>query len=733
MKVSELHLDPRVEEVLRANGIEALYPPQAEAVGPALRGESLVLAIPTASGKSLVAYLAILESILKGGMALYIVPLRALASEKFEELRELAGAVGKRVAITTGDYDQSDDRLDRYDVIITTSEKADSIVRHRTGWLERLSVVVADEVHLIHDGDRGPTLEVLLVRLQQINPSVQLIALSATIQNSLELADWLGAKHVKSDWRPIVLKEGVHLDGAIYFDDSSKRMVLSQGEPLPALVADTLKEGGQCLVFVNTRKSTESLARSLGIAVSNEMPDLSRARGRSKELLEDQEEPTSFGKRLAECLRNGVAFHNAGLSSEQRRTVEDGFRKGDIKAIVATPTLAAGINLPARRVIIRDLRRYDVNMGMTPLPVLEVKQMCGRAGRPGLDPYGEAVMLAKSERTKDELFERYIWSDSERIYSKLGNEAALRSHVLALVATRAVGCRDELMEFINSTFFAYQGEAWSIEGVVDDVLDFLRDEELIEGEGDEMRATLFGRRTSDLYVDPLSAVKMRLALAKAEEMGEAWDIPLLHAICATPDMPTLYMRKGDSSWVEARLDEYRKRFFLPIPEDGIELGYFQSELKTALLLWHWINEISEDGIVKKFGVGPGDIRREVEMAKWLLYSMRQLGALFKSSHIGHVKRLETRVSGGIREELLQLVALKGIGRRRARTLFDRGYKTRADLKKAELKTVSAFPGFGAVLARRILEQAGADVGDEDVPAEEEPDAGEKGARQTKLF
>src|SRR5205823_4979598 len=168
MQVADLGLDPRVVEVLKGQGIEELYPPQVDAIGPALLGENLVLAIPTASGKSLVAYLAILASVLRKGKALYIVPLRALAAEKYED-------------------------LEKFDVIVATSERADSLLRHRTNWLQQLSVVVADEVHLINDADRGPTLEVTLAKLRQVNPRAQVLALSATIKNSDQLAKWLEA------------------------------------------------------------------------------------------------------------------------------------------------------------------------------------------------------------------------------------------------------------------------------------------------------------------------------------------------------------------------------------------------------------------------------------------------------------------------------------------------------------------------------------------------------------
>src|SRR3989454_10204791 len=251
VRIADLGLDPRIPAILEEQGITELYPPQADAIGPALAGKNLVLAIPTASGKSLVSYLAILKSVLKGGKALYIVPLRALASEKHEDLKAFE-PLGLRVGLTMGDYDRIDPNLEKFDVIIATSERADSLLRHRTGWLKSLTVVVADEVHLMNDADRGPTLEVTLAKLRQVNPSAQVIALSATIGNSEEIAAWLEAEHVTSEWRPGPLRTGGFPDRRGKFFEGGERLVPPDGDGLSSLVVDILSEGGPAPVFLYT-------------------------------------------------------------------------------------------------------------------------------------------------------------------------------------------------------------------------------------------------------------------------------------------------------------------------------------------------------------------------------------------------------------------------------------------------------------------------------------------------
>ncbi len=260
MRVQDLPLPEGVAEVMRQDGIETLYPPQEAALPPALAGKNLVLAVPTASGKSLIGYLAATKHVLeRGGKVLYIVPLRALAAEKYDDLCKFE-PLGMRVGVSVGDFDTPDTRLSQYDVIVATSEKADSLLRHQVEWFNQLSLVVADEVHLMNDPGRGPTLEITLTKLRRANPALQVIALSATVNNSREMADWLQAEHISSEWRPVKLKEGVYLQEVVRFTDNSKRKVTYDVDPVWSLIKDSLQGGGQCLVFVNTRKSTESLA-----------------------------------------------------------------------------------------------------------------------------------------------------------------------------------------------------------------------------------------------------------------------------------------------------------------------------------------------------------------------------------------------------------------------------------------------------------------------------------------
>jgi helicase len=702
MRIDELALDPRIVGKLREDGIEELYPPQEKAIGPALAGKNLVLSIPTASGKSLVAYLAMLQAVLRGGKALYIVPLKALASEKYDDLSKFE-SLGIKVGESSGDFDEIDPKLQMYDIVIATSEKADSLLRHRVKWLEQLSVVVADEVHLINDPERGPTLEVTLVKFRTFNPNAQIIALSATIRNSKELAEWLDADLVESDWRPVPLREGVYSEGELFFTDNTKRNLEDEGDAVRTLVKGALVSGGQCLVFVNTRKASESLAMSLGPLVKDVgSPRLDELSKMSKRLIGEQEEPTTLGSKLGKAIRLGAAFHHAGLTNPQRRLVEDSFKKGLLKCIVATPTLAAGINLPARTVIVRDVKRFDSNVGYTMIPVLEVKQMCGRAGRPRFDKYGEAILVARDQEEKEMLLETYLLGENEQIFSKLGTEPAVRSHVLALVATKAAASIDDLKSFFSRTFLAHQTDAAYLGDTLEKVVEYLRKEGMLQDD-EPLKATLFGRMVSDLYIDPLSAVILRDALRKYVP-GRSFGI--LHAACATPDMSLLYLRQSDSGWIEEYLDEKKDELVIEPPDSLADYEFYLAQVKTAKLIYDWMSEMHENEIAENFSVGPGDIRNKMDLAEWLIHAACRLSDAFNKDAGVELREMRTRIRYGIKPELLELVKLRGIGRARARALYDRGYKTIENLRTTSYDLLKQIPTIGEAVAKSIKVQLG---------------------------
>jgi helicase len=713
LPLTDLGIDARVAQVLEAHGIKDLYPPQKEAWKAIQGGKNTVVAIPTASGKSLVAYLAMLHRWLATGKkSLYIVPLRALASEKAEELQQFK-ELGLKVGLSTGDLDDRDPKLGRFDVIVCTSEKADALLRHRTGWMDDIGCVVADEVHLLNDAGRGPTLEVILTRFRSILPQAQIVGLSATVANSKAIAAWLDAALVQSDWRPVTLKVGTYFGNNLHFLGAPPRQLDAGGDPVVSLVEDAIREGGQSLVFVSTRKSAEAQATKLAPAVRAMLspPELAALEQHAAGL-DDGGEGSPTAKKLSKLVKAGVAYHTAGLDSSQRRLIEDGFRKGRIKVLCATPTLAAGVNTPARRVVIRDLARFEMGEGNRPLPVMEVKQMMGRAGRPRYDPYGEAVLLVKSAEHKEQVEDEYLRGPPEAVESKLGADAALRIHVLASVAGGYATDLDGLSRFFSRTFWAQEVSDWIVRDRLDDTVQFLETNGFLEssGHGGTIKATLFGKRTSDLYVDPFSALRLKVAFS-AKQAPTAFG--LLEVVCGCPDLFPLYLRQSDA-WVQQRFWDHHEDIL--VPEDGKDLEAAMSYAKTAFLLMDWMEEVHMDTLEEKYQVGPGDVRMRLDNAQWLLHAFQELARAMRPDWMRLLQDLGLRLQHGVREELLPLVRMRGVGRIRARALRAAGFHKPADLKGVPVSRLSTIPGIGDRLAFDLLRQVGDDVGPEPEPA-----------------
>jgi len=689
MLIHELPIPAGLKQQYAQAGIAELYPPQAECVERGmLTGKNLLVAIPTASGKTLIAEMAMHSHIAAGGKCLYIVPLKALASEKFDEFSNK----GVRVGISTGDLDRRDDMLGRNDIIVATSEKVDSLLRNSARWIREITLIVIDEIHLIDSDGRGPTVEMVIAKLRHRNPEMQVIGLSATIGNPKTLAGWLDAELVTSNWRPVDLRQGVFCNNSIHFKDRERAVKqISKNFDDLNLCLDTIEEGGQCLVFVSSRRNAEAFAKRAAGAIKSEDPALTAY---GEQIGKNAE--TEMVKTLAACVAKGAAFHHAGLSRPERSIVEEGFRKGLIKCISSTPTLAAGLNLPARRVIIRDYLRFSAGEGMQPIPASEYHQMAGRAGRPRLDPYGEAVLIAKDAGQIEELFDRYIDAPAEKIHSKIAEPDALYTHVLSLIASGFTSTRAELAEFMDRTFYVHEHRQGRLmKKAVDAALVFLVSSEMLVEVGEHLGATEFGSLVSRLYIDPRSAA---LIVSELRKNADYTDLGVLQVICSTPDMPKLYARNSDIPALDHMADAHTGELWLEPPVDEDEAEPYYRALKTAMLLSDWADELPDTKICERYTVGPGDLYGMVESVNWLLHATVELARMFAPSVHPMIKEYEICMKNGIRRELLPLVKLRGIGRVRARRLFNNNITSPASLGTAGIENVTK------ILGRGIAEQ-----------------------------
>ncbi len=691
-----------LEDLLDRLGVTELYPTQRVVLeGNLLEEGNFVLAAPTAAGKTLSAEMVMNEELEKGGKVLYLVPLRSLAYEKYEEFSQVFS--GHRVRISIGDYDSSEEPLAQYDLIVMTYEKFDSVQRHGAGWLGQLTLLVLDEVHYVGDPYRGPTLEMAVSKFMYDNDDARRIALSATITNLEEIASWLGATPLRVNWRPVPLRVAMYHAGHLIFRDGEIEPL--PGEGVLPLVVRSLESGGQVIIFYNRRIDAVSWAEKLSSKLNLEGVEL-------EELVEgglDGYSSSKLVEKLTLFMRRGVAFHHAGLPFELRKAVENAFRFGKIRVITATPTLAAGVNLPARTVIISSYRRFDRRLGrMAPISVMEFWQMVGRAGRPRYDPYGEAFVVVGSERDAERVFKRYLSSEPEPITSSLYDISQLRNHVLALVASWGYMSKSDLYEIFRKTLLYIQGGSRLLERSLPYVLSSLEREGFLVSEYDGYEATPVGKRVSELYVDPSSAHLMIQSLDELDRRfssGDSVELPVLHLISMVPDMPRVSLQRGGRTLLEEVLEGMD--LLLPIEEIPVSsMNELLQITKAALSLKLWIEGFAEGDIEERLGIEPGDLRGLAETGAWLCYAFSEIARLLRKRTLADwLSTLSMRLKYGIPEEMLQLVSIRGVGRIRAKVLFEAGYRTVKDIAEATPRDLERLPGIGRRLSKEIIEQA----------------------------
>ena len=714
--MTKIITDAKVKSLLGLLGYSSLYPPQELALAKGLlEGKNLLVTTPTASGKTLIAMMAAIKTIEKGLKVIYLTPLRALATEKYHDFLALENiditGIKTRVKVSSSDYNSSGKEVEDADVVILTNEKMDSLMRHGVEWISHVGLFVADEVHLIGERERGPTLEMILTNIRQLYPQSQILALSATVANSDDIANWLGCELIKSNWRPTKLIEGVYEDGNIRMNDGSRFKILTSVGVTSAAIdiaVDSLKNGGQALIFADTRKRAFSLASKAAEAVYKSLDKSAQQRAfeLSSQILSKGDD-TELTRNLSHLVSKGVGFHHAGLGPSSRAIVEESFKKGIIKLLTATPTLAAGVNLPARRIILASILRYDAEYGINiPISVLEYKQLSGRAGRPQYDTFGEAILVAESGVNAEDLYDQYILGHPEPLRSQLMNDRAIRVHLLSAIARVPGIKKNEIYHLFESTLFARNYQKNTVVFKVDTALNYLEEEYLIKGRNDRYIATDFGRKATLLYIDPLTAVQFRKALGSFDRSAtrrnngnnKSHTLGFLHIITTSADFyPKISLRKKDFEELSLLIQCHSNELFYPITEYDCS--------RSLLALNEWIDESSDRMISNKVGVEPGDMHRMVENGGWLTYSLYEVAKLLKREDLlTEIHSLRSRIKYGVREELIPIVALEGIGRVRARALYDAGLTDIRKLAKVSGSKLAAISKIGPTVAAKLKEQ-----------------------------
>ncbi len=467
--------DERILRALFESNIFELRDIQKEAIRKGLFfRKSFLVCAPSGSGKTLVGELCAIQNVFQNyGKSIYLVPFKALATEKYYYFRKSYSRFGIKVELSIGDYDVEDEKLEKADLIITTYEKMDSILRnfYEKDWIFDISTIIIDEIHMIGESSRGPRLESLIVRLNEFLNLPQIIGLSATINNAEFFNEWLSSLGsetilIKSDKRPVPLHYDIQIT---HNKDSTTKKI----------VKTTLEKKGQLLIFLNRRKGTQQQANGLKVLISKYLEPLELES--CKEISSKLNEIQGGNKDLAKCVRKGVAFHHAGLLPKERRLVEDNYRKRLIKVICCTTTLSAGVNTPARTVIVKDFKRitrsgymikdfkgfYECGDGFSffkPFSSNEVFQMLGRAGRPGLDPVGYGKILVNNMDERLWIEDNYFNCNNSKgkmvpryndLLSGLNKVNTLKEQVLLRIYEEKDIDMAGLKRFFEKTYFWY--------------------------------------------------------------------------------------------------------------------------------------------------------------------------------------------------------------------------------------------------------------------------------------
>lgn len=729
---------------------DALLPLQELAIRKhGLFGEkNLLIQAPTSSGKTFVGEMAAIHTALQGKKVVYLVPLKALAEEKFLEFQEKYARYGIQIIISTRDNRENDARLESGDfsLAVVVYEKLGQLLVRRPERLEEIRLIIADELEILSDPDRGAHIELLLTRI--LHSHCRLIGLSAVLGDATGLAEWLQAEPVQYDRRPVELRYGVLHEGVFRyrtyneFSEGEERLVPLHSDSAGEILAENLcafvDRGESCLVFVKARKESRRAAELIAQRVR---------RAAAEHAIEELRglEPTHSRDALLDTLNNGVAFHNADLSPAERRVIEKAFRQGEIKVMVATSTLAVGLNMPAQNVFISAEKwRYDSRFGMpwkAPISRAEYENMGGRAGRYGSGtPFGRSILIAPTPFDRETLWRRYIDGDRERIQPQL-DRASLEDLVVRLVAARTARTEAEVLTFLENTLtgqwvwlamFTREECAFKVRTAVNRAIEAGLLE--VDGEG-ILDATPFGQAAAAKGITSVTARELRHWLDKSQ--GRDWSaIDLILTAALTPDgrmlQVALSAQEYDHAGYHDQLKEVTRQEELTVdtPMNRLRnctlMPFFEEmrAIKVALFLCDWIEQHAFYDIEAKYHVMAGQIRSAAEQVSWLIDAASAIATAFnaRDAFIDDIRGLSERVQHGLRPEALFLARIESprLARQAIVNLVADGFDTPEALAQAQVRLLAQYvgdthaPALQAWAERQVVPVKQADEGAPDI-------------------
>lgn len=642
-----------------------------------------IISIPTASGKTVLGILPALKTILNGGKAIYAAPLLSIQNEKVKEFKAF-----EEHGIKVGKHPSNSD------LSVMVFESFDALTRFSWNVLREVDTLIIDEFHMIGEYSRGSTLESAITRAKIINPSLRIIALSATLKNIDEIEQWLDGKTVEHNYRPVPLNKEV-LDAEM-FNTKNKNDVIVK------IVEKAIEDNSQALSFVSTRRFTESLATYVAKKIDKKTTKEQKQKFKqvADKLLEVPKKkgslPTTTCLKLAEAAEKGVVFHHAGLFNEQKEIIEDEFRNGNILMITATPSLMYGVNLPSKYVVIRDHTRWTSN-GPASIPVFDYEQMSGRAGRPQYDDVGYSYLVAK---TMDEAFDleaHYVNGEIELTNSKLiDNKDAIYKQIIAQIASSLSKNLDDLNDFFGKTLYGFQMKnnpsmsmfaQDSLNWELESALEFLLQNGIIRATPEGLKTTDFGNLIAKSNYAVETAVKIKEYVSTMEKLNPA---EMIYALAETPDLPLISFKGRKSKD--------------PVRDKLSECGLFAVDIgnpeATAVSLIEWIDERNEYEIENAYNVYSASTRRSAyEASRLVKFAKNTLEVLGNYSNLKDMDYLSARLYYGVKEDIIPLVVgVKRLGRKRARLLM----KTFGDnLSEASEKDLQKVEGIGPKLAGKV--------------------------------
>ena len=656
-----------------------------------LSGNSLFVVAPTSAGKTFIGELAAMKAISGGMKAVFLLPYKALVNEKYFDFSELYGAtLNLRVIRCSGDWqDQVPAFLrGKYDIAFLTYEKFLGLSLAAPYILNQIGLVVLDEAQFITESGRGMSVELLLTHLVSARSrgiAPQIVALSAVIGNTNAFEEWLGAKLLVMSTRPIPLIEGVidrtgiHTRRAGDGDQEAEflpRAEIRQRRDKPSsqdlivpLVRKLVRAGEKIIVFRNARGpasgAAEYLAAELGLdpatAVLNSLPT---------------QDLSTTSERLRVALRGGVAFHTSDLSREERAAVEAGFRKqdGGIHVLVATTTVAAGVNTPASTVIIVETAFYGGEEGETPFTVAQYKNMAGRAGRLGFETEGKAFIIAETPLERRQLFAKYVGGQPEPIKSSFDSNRPETWVVRLLAQVRDVR-HDQVLDLVANTYGGFlaarSNQQWRdhIGPRVSQLLDRMLADELVAERVGKLQLTMLGRACAEA---PLAFESAMQLVEKLRRLGgpAVTTLTLMAVLQGLPEQDADYTPmargRGEAIWPSNVTARFGGSVTNELQRHADRDTTYYARCKRALILADWVDGVPLQDIERRYSlnaffgrVGAGDIRGFADGTRFLLESAVRIAAVLPGAQVDPEKDILflTRLELGLPEAALPLTEL----------------------------------------------------------------------------